>query len=71
MVVRSGEVWGAGTIYGRECGESDQMQGITNLGSYLKLVCKLDSAWNSKGLWRLEERLDRGIERREGVERNV
>ena len=43
MVVKSGEVWGAGIIYGRECGESDQMWGIINLGSYLNLVFKLDS----------------------------
>jgi hypothetical protein len=45
--------------------------GIVDLGSYLKLVYKLDSCWNFKGLGRLVERLDRGIERREGVERNV
>ena len=62
MVVKSGEVWGAGAIYGRECGESDQVQGIVDLGSYLKLVFKLDSAWNSKGLGRLVERLGRGME---------
>ena len=37
------------------------MWGIVNFGSYLKLVFKLDSAWNSKGLGRLVERLDRGI----------
>lgn len=43
MVVKSGEVWGAGAIYGREYGKSDQMWGIINLGSYLNLVFKLDS----------------------------
>ena len=63
MVVRSGEVWGAGTIYGRECGESDQVWGIVDFGSYLKLVCKLNSAWNFKGLGRLVGRLDRGGDR--------
>lgn len=36
------------------------MWGIVDLGSYLKLVFKLDSAWNSKGLGRLVERLGRG-----------
>lgn len=41
------------------------------MSSYLKLVCKLGSCWNFKGLGRLVGRLDRGIERREGVERNV
>lgn len=61
MVVRSGEVWGAGTIYGRECGESDQVQGMVSFGGYLKLVFKLDNRWNSKGLGRLVGRLDRGI----------
>ena len=41
------------------------------MGSYLKLVFKLDSAWNSKGLGRLVGRLDRGILWREGVEIDV
>ena len=34
---------------------------MVGLGGYLKLVFKLDSAWNSKGLGRLVERLGRGI----------
>ena len=63
MVVRSGEVWGAGIIYGRECGKSGQMWGIVSFGGYLKLVFKLDSAWNFKGLGRLVGRLDRGRKR--------
>ena len=42
------------------------MWGMVNLCSYLKLVLKLDSAWNSKGLGRLVERLGRG--RKGGME---
>ena len=34
---------------------------MVDLGSYLKLVFKLDSAWNSKGLGRLAWRLGRGM----------
>ena len=37
------------------------MWGIVSFGGYLKLVFKLDSAWNSKGLGRLVGRLDKGI----------
>ena len=71
MVVRSGEVWGAGIIYGKECRKSDQVWGVTNLVSYLSLVYKLDSAWNFKGLGRLGGEIRQGDFVGEGVEKNV
>ena len=47
------------------------MWGIVSFGGYLKLVCKLNSAWNFKGLGRLVGRLDRGNFVGERAERNV